>query len=126
MADGTPDPAASALDEIRERAGAAAAMDVDVLSAFSGVSVGGVIAASAVDVPRLLAAVEAALGMVDGVSEGRYAALDFREAITAALAGKLDEAKRTHDERCCMTGNPPGLGPHPDCPGYPYWPDEER
>lgn len=38
----------------------------------------------------------------------------------------LADAKRTHDERCCMTGNPPGLGPHPDCPGYPYWPDEER
>jgi hypothetical protein len=46
-----------------------------------------------------------------------------REAITAALAGK--KAGASHDERCCMTGNPPGSGPHPDCPGYPYWPDEE-
>jgi hypothetical protein len=37
----------------------------------------------------------------------------------AAILATID-----HDERCCMTGNPPGSGPHPDCPGYPYWPDE--
>lgn len=98
MAD-TPDPVAAALAEIQERAGAAAAMDVDVLSAFSGVSVGGVIAASAVDVPRLLAAVKAALGFHENFSYYCGSCLDAYgdriewpceeyRAITAALAGK--------------------------------------
>jgi hypothetical protein len=58
------DPAAL-LAPIRERAGAAAAMDIDVLAAFNGISVGGVIAASAVDVPRLLKAVEDVLKLAD-------------------------------------------------------------
>ena len=56
-----PDDVASTLAAIKERAKEAAAMDVDVLAAFSGISVGGVIAASAVDVPVLLAALEAVL-----------------------------------------------------------------
>src|SRR5512135_2882039 len=58
------DPAAT-LEAIKERAKSAAAMDIDVLAAFSGVSVGGVIAASAVDVPVLVAALEAALDLAD-------------------------------------------------------------
>ena len=56
-----PDPLASTLAGVQQRADAAAAMDIDVLAAFNGVSVGGVIAASAVDVPLLLAAIEAIL-----------------------------------------------------------------
>jgi len=56
-----PDPLASTLAGVQQRADAAAAMDIDVLAAFNGVSIGGVIAASAVDVPPLLAAVEAVL-----------------------------------------------------------------
>jgi hypothetical protein len=56
-----PDDLASTLAGIKERAKAAAAMDVDVLAAFSGISVGGVIAASAIDVSALLAAIEAVL-----------------------------------------------------------------
>jgi hypothetical protein len=59
------DPAAVILDEIRERAKGAADLNVDLLAQFVGPdtrSIGGWIAASALDVPPLLAAVEAALG----------------------------------------------------------------
>ena len=60
-----PDDLASALAGIDQRAQAAAVMIPDVLAAFNGVSVGGVIAASALDVPVLFAALEAVLNLAD-------------------------------------------------------------
>jgi hypothetical protein len=42
--------------------------------------------------PLLLAAVEVALEMADGLAEGQFCAGDFREAITAALTGAQPEA----------------------------------
>lgn len=66
----TPSDPAATLEAIKERAKSAAAMDIDVLSAFNGVSVGGVIAASAVDVPSLVAALEAALKEHQPVNRG--------------------------------------------------------
>ena len=69
-------------------------MDVDVLAAFSGISVGGVIAASAVDVPVLLAALEAVLKLADDWSQlsalraQDECASELRAAIAAALPGE--------------------------------------
>ena len=97
------DPAAT-LEAIKERAKEAAAFDVDVLSAFNGVSVGGVIAASAVDVPRLVAALEAVLEQADDLTrksealdaEAEYIAGEHPEA--AAVAVLKRERSIAYDE----------------------------
>ena len=63
MAD-TPDSLAATLDEIKERAKAAAELNVDLIAQFVGPdtkSIAGWIAASALDVPTLLAALDAVL-----------------------------------------------------------------
>jgi hypothetical protein len=84
-------------------------------------------------VPALLAAIEAVLALTEGPMglEGRRLPADgqaVRNAVRKAITSELTKGETpgiNHDERCCMTGNPPGSGPHPDCPGYPYWPDEK-
>ena len=94
-----PDDVASTLAAIKERAKEAAAMDVDVLAAFSGISVGGVIAASALDVPVLFAALEAVLNLAgeaepvdrDYGGEPIWWSLkpgEVREVITRKLTGE--------------------------------------
>ena len=86
-----PDPSAT-LEAIKARAKSAAAMDIDVLAAFEGVSVGGVIAASAVDVPRLVAALDAVLKLAAGWEEDgnefQWCARALTEAITREITGK--------------------------------------
>lgn len=87
------DPSAT-LEAIKERAKSAAAMEVGLLSAFSGVSVGGVIAASAVDVSRLVAALEAVLELHQPeMFDGRDAdgqEFSSRECVTCDNGGLRD------------------------------------
>jgi hypothetical protein len=95
-----PDPAPSAaLARIKKRAEAAAELNVDLFAKFIGpdtMTIGGWIAASAMDVPLLVAALEAVLALHVPIPDGqdwcRECGHSFPcwtlQAITSALTGE--------------------------------------